>query len=184
MPIHRLDREARRAAAVLADITCDSDGKIEHFIDKREVKDVLELHPLNDDDYYLGIFLVGAYQEILGDLHNLFGDTHAVQVSLAPDGGYLIDHVVDGRHGHRGAELRQLQQGRPGREDARASPRAALRNGQHHARRVAPAAAHVRGRPRRLHVPRARGGRPGGGMSLAPLRLVEKVEPGRSSTGT
>ena len=57
---------------------------------------MLELHPLNDDDYYLGIFLVGAYQEILGDLHNLFGDTHAVQVSLAPNGGYLIDHVVSG----------------------------------------------------------------------------------------
>ncbi|MCY1076777.1 biosynthetic arginine decarboxylase [Archangium lansingense] len=95
MPIHRLnERPSRRA--VLADITCDSDGKIDHFIDKREVKDALELHPLNNDDYYLGIFLVGAYQEILGDLHNLFGDTHAVQVSLAPNGGYLIDHVVEG----------------------------------------------------------------------------------------
>jgi len=95
MPIHRL-LEAPTRRAVLADITCDSDGKIEHFIDRREVKDVLELHPINQDDYYIGIFLVGAYQEILGDLHNLFGDTHAVQVSLAPDGGYLIDHVVSG----------------------------------------------------------------------------------------
>ncbi|WP_224367136.1 biosynthetic arginine decarboxylase [Hyalangium versicolor] len=95
MPIHRLNEKPTRKA-VLADITCDSDGKIEHFIDKREVKDSLELHQLNDDDYYLGIFLVGAYQEILGDLHNLFGDTHAVQVSLAPNGGYLIDHVVEG----------------------------------------------------------------------------------------
>jgi arginine decarboxylase len=95
MPIHRLHERPSRKA-VLADITCDSDGKIEHFIDKREVKDSLELHPLNDDDYYLGIFLVGAYQEILGDLHNLFGDTNAVQVSLAPNGGYLIDHVVSG----------------------------------------------------------------------------------------
>jgi arginine decarboxylase len=95
MPIHRLsERPARRAQ--LADITCDSDGKIDHFIDRREVKDVLELHALNEDDYYLGIFLVGAYQEILGDLHNLFGDTHMVQVSLAPNGGYLIDHVVEG----------------------------------------------------------------------------------------
>ncbi|MCI0673138.1 MAG: biosynthetic arginine decarboxylase [Myxococcaceae bacterium] len=95
MPIHRLsERPTRRA--VLADITCDSDGKIEQFIDKREVKDSLELHALNSDDYYLGIFLVGAYQEILGDLHNLFGDTHAVQVSCAPTGGYLIDHVVAG----------------------------------------------------------------------------------------
>ena len=81
---------------MVADITCDSDGKIDHFIDRREVKDVLPLHPVNNDDYYLGIFLVGAYQEILGDLHNLFGDTHAVQVSLGPNGGYLIDHVVAG----------------------------------------------------------------------------------------
>ncbi|HYH97741.1 biosynthetic arginine decarboxylase [Hyalangium sp.] len=95
IPIHRLNEKPTRKA-VLADITCDSDGKIEHFIDKREVKDSLELHQLNDEDYYLGIFLVGAYQEILGDLHNLFGDTHAVQVSLAPNGGYLIDHVVEG----------------------------------------------------------------------------------------
>jgi arginine decarboxylase len=95
MPIHRLlEKPGRRA--VLADITCDSDGKIEKFIDKRDVKDVLELHALNDDEYYLGIFLVGAYQEILGDLHNLFGDTHAVQVSLAPGGGYYIDRVVEG----------------------------------------------------------------------------------------
>jgi arginine decarboxylase len=95
MPIHRLNERPTRRA-VLADITCDSDGKIEKFIDKREVKDDLELHALNDDEYYLGIFLVGAYQEILGDLHNLFGDTHTVQVSLAPGGGYLIDRVVEG----------------------------------------------------------------------------------------
>ncbi|MFZ5444699.1 MAG: biosynthetic arginine decarboxylase [Myxococcota bacterium] len=95
MPIHRLhERPTRRA--VLADITCDSDGKIEKFIDKREVKDDLMLHSLGDDEYYLGIFLVGAYQEILGDLHNLFGDTHTLQVSLAPGGGYLIDRVVEG----------------------------------------------------------------------------------------
>src|SRR5262249_57078107 len=93
--IHRLN-ERPTHRGVLADITCDSDGKIDHFIDRRDVKDVLELHGLNDDDYYLGIFLVGAYQEILGDLHNLFGDTHAVQVSVTPNGGYLIDHVVAG----------------------------------------------------------------------------------------
>ena len=95
MPIHRLtERPTRRA--VLADITCDSDGKIEKFIDKREVKDDLLVHALNDDEYYLGIFIVGAYQEILGDLHNLFGDTNTIQVSLAPGGGYLIDRVVEG----------------------------------------------------------------------------------------
>lgn len=94
LPIHRLNEEPTRRA-VLADITCDSDGKIEHFIDRRDVKDVLELHPVNGEDYYLGIFLVGAYQEILGDLHNLFGDTNDVQVSLG-EGGYVIDHVEPG----------------------------------------------------------------------------------------
>jgi arginine decarboxylase len=96
MPIHRLNEEPTRRA-VLADITCDSDGKIDHFIDRRDVKDVLELHALRKDEpYYLGIFLVGAYQEILGDLHNLFGDTNDVQVSLAPGGGYVIEHVEPG----------------------------------------------------------------------------------------
>jgi len=94
IPIHRLGEEPTRRA-VLADITCDSDGKIEHFIDRRDVKDVLELHPMNGEDYYLGIFLVGAYQEILGDLHNLFGDTNDVQVSLT-ESGYAIDHVEPG----------------------------------------------------------------------------------------
>ena len=95
VPIHRLLEEPTRRA-VLADITCDSDGKIDHFIDRRDVKPVLELHPLGDDDYYLGIFLVGAYQEILGDLHNLFGDTNTLHVSLAEGGGYHIDHVLTG----------------------------------------------------------------------------------------
>jgi arginine decarboxylase len=96
MPIHRLTEEPTRRA-VLADITCDSDGKIDHFIDRRDVKNVLELHPLAaGDEYYLGVFLAGAYQEILGDLHNLFGNTNTVHVSLAPGGGYQIDHVVTG----------------------------------------------------------------------------------------
>jgi arginine decarboxylase len=95
MPIHRLGEEPTRRA-VLADITCDSDGKIDHFIDRRDVKDVLELHPVNGQDYYLGIFLIGAYQEILGDLHNLFGNTNTVHVSLANGGGYQIEHVVTG----------------------------------------------------------------------------------------
>jgi arginine decarboxylase len=95
MPIHRLGEEPTRRA-VLADITCDSDGKIDHFIDRRDVKSVLELHPINGQDYYLGIFLIGAYQEILGDLHNLFGNTNTVHVSLAAGGGYQIEHVVMG----------------------------------------------------------------------------------------
>jgi len=95
VPIHRHQEEPVRRA-VLADITCDSDGKIDNFIDRRDVKHVLELHPLNDDDYHIGIFLVGAYQEILGDLHNLFGDTNTVIVSLGESGGYHIDHVIPG----------------------------------------------------------------------------------------
>ncbi len=96
MPIHRLNEEPTRKA-IIADITCDSDGKIDKFIDLRDVKDTLELHPLrHDEPYYLAMFLVGAYQEILGDLHNLFGDTNAVHVSLDDDGGYSIDHVIEG----------------------------------------------------------------------------------------
>ncbi len=95
LPIHRLGEEPTRRA-VLADITCDSDGKIDHFIDRRDVKHTLELHPLRDEDYHLGIFLVGAYQEILGDLHNLFGDTNTVIVSLGESGDYHIDHVIPG----------------------------------------------------------------------------------------
>jgi len=95
VPIHRLQEEPTQRA-VLADITCDSDGKIDHFIDRRDVKPVLELHPFGEDDYSLGIFLVGAYQEILGDLHNLFGDTNTLHVSLGDDGGYHIDHVLTG----------------------------------------------------------------------------------------
>ncbi len=95
VPIHRLDEEPTRRG-VLADITCDSDGKIDHFIDRRDVKDVLELHSLRDEDYYLGVFLVGAYQEILGDLHNLFGDTNTLHVSLGEGGEYHIDHVLTG----------------------------------------------------------------------------------------
>jgi len=95
VPIHRLDEEPTRRA-VLADITCDSDGKIDRFIDLRDVKSVLELHPLNGGEYYIGAFICGAYQEILGDMHNLFGDTNAVHVRLEDDGGYVIEHVVKG----------------------------------------------------------------------------------------
>jgi arginine decarboxylase len=94
-PIHRLNEEPTRRAT-LADITCDSDGKIDSFIDLRDVKHVLELHPKRDQDYYLGIFLVGAYQEILGDLHNLFGDTNTVHVQLSADGDYDVKEVVAG----------------------------------------------------------------------------------------
>jgi arginine decarboxylase len=100
LPIHRLDERPDRRG-ILADVTCDSDGKIDLFIDPREVRQVLELHPPHPDEpYYLGIFLVGAYQEILGDLHNLFGDTNTIHVALEPEGGYRIDHVVAGNTVH------------------------------------------------------------------------------------
>ena len=95
MPIHRLEEKPLRRG-VFADLTCDSDGKIDKFIDQRDVKDVLELHSLNGQPYYIGVFLVGAYQEILGDLHNLFGDTDAVHVRLGADGRYEVEHVVEG----------------------------------------------------------------------------------------
>jgi len=95
MPIHRLNEEPTRRA-ILADITCDSDGKVDRFIDLHDVKKVLTLHPFDGRDYYLAAFLVGAYQEILGDLHNLLGDTNAVHVSLEPDGEVSVDHVVKG----------------------------------------------------------------------------------------
>ncbi|MEW5975415.1 MAG: biosynthetic arginine decarboxylase [Acidobacteriota bacterium] len=95
MPIHRLDQEPARRG-ILADITCDSDGKVDRFIDLHDVKKVLALHPFDGSSYYLAAFLVGAYQEILGDLHNLLGDTNAVHVSLEPDGEVAIDHVVRG----------------------------------------------------------------------------------------
>ncbi|MHC4470755.1 MAG: biosynthetic arginine decarboxylase [Planctomycetota bacterium] len=95
LPIHRLDQRPTRRG-ILGDITCDSDGKIDRFTHLREDKHTLELHPLNDEPYFIGAFLIGAYQEILGDLHNLLGDTHAVHVSLGEDGKPRIEHVVPG----------------------------------------------------------------------------------------
>jgi arginine decarboxylase len=95
MPIHRLEEEPTRPA-VLGDITCDSDGKVDAFIDRRDVKRTLLLHTFTGGDYYLGAFLLGAYQEILGDLHNLFGDTNAVHVRLGPAGDVILDSVIKG----------------------------------------------------------------------------------------
>ena len=96
MPIHRLN-EAPTQRATLADLTCDSDGKIDRFIgSSRDVKSLLEVHQLKDSEpYYLGMFLNGAYQEIMGNLHNLFGDTNTVHIRLTPT-GYEIEHVVKG----------------------------------------------------------------------------------------
>jgi arginine decarboxylase len=95
MPIHRLDERPTRSA-VLGDISCDSDGKVDAFIDRRDVKKTLALHTLNEHTYVLGAFLLGAYQEILGDLHNLLGDTNAVHVSLDEHGEVVLETVVQG----------------------------------------------------------------------------------------
>ncbi|MGH8176294.1 MAG: biosynthetic arginine decarboxylase [Steroidobacter sp.] len=96
MPIHRLGEKPTRNA-VLADITCDSDGKIDRFVSQRDVKRTLELHDLRpNEEYYMAAFLVGAYQETLGDLHNLFGDTHVVHIRLHDEGGWWIEEIVKG----------------------------------------------------------------------------------------
>ncbi|MBX3381933.1 MAG: biosynthetic arginine decarboxylase [Phycisphaeraceae bacterium] len=102
-PIHRLGEIPTRRG-ILADITCDSDGKVDHFVDKRIDKKILELHEVKDlpgegagvEPYYLGVFLLGAYQEILGDLHNLLGDTHAVHISVNERGDWEITEVIEG----------------------------------------------------------------------------------------
>ena len=98
MPIHRLNETPERNAT-LADITCDSDGKINKFIDLQDVKDTLPLHALRPGEpYYLGLFLVGAYQDIMGDLHNLFGRVTEVHVFLDEDedSGYYIEEIIEG----------------------------------------------------------------------------------------
>ncbi len=95
MPIQRLDEKPDRSAT-LQDITCDSDGKIANFISTRNVSNYLPVHSLKmKEPYYIGVFLVGAYQEILGDMHNLFGDTNAVHISVN-EKGYSIDQLIDG----------------------------------------------------------------------------------------
>ena len=95
MPIHRLDEKPLRSATI-QDITCDSDGKIDNFIAARNSSYHLPVHSLRGKEpYYMGVFLVGAYQEILGDLHNLFGDTNAVHVTVQ-ENGYTVDQVIDG----------------------------------------------------------------------------------------
>lgn len=103
LPIHRLNEQPTRMG-ILGDITCDSDGKVDHFVDKRVDKKTLELHEVRElpgeaigvEPYYLGVFLLGAYQEILGDLHNLLGDTHAVHISLDDRGEWEIEEVIEG----------------------------------------------------------------------------------------
>ena len=96
MPIHRLDEEPRRRGTI-QDVTCDSDGKIDRFVGAKSGEPSLELHDFRDGEpYMLGVFLTGAYQEILGDLHNLFGDTNAVHIRLAQNSGYDVTDLVHG----------------------------------------------------------------------------------------
>ena len=95
VPLQRLDERPTRSATI-QDITCDSDGKIANFVTNRHLSHILPVHTIKKNDpYYLGVFLVGAYQEILGDMHNLFGDPNAVHISVK-DGKYNIDQIFDG----------------------------------------------------------------------------------------
>jgi arginine decarboxylase len=96
VPLHRLDEPPGRNG-ILHDLTCDSDGQVEHYVGRDGVASTLPLHPLRPGErYLLGVFLVGAYQEILGDIHNLFGDTHSVNVELTGDGGHRLSEPVEG----------------------------------------------------------------------------------------
>ncbi|MEB3296384.1 MAG: biosynthetic arginine decarboxylase [Cyanobacteriota bacterium] len=96
MPIHRLDQQPARLGS-FADLTCDSDGKLARFIGQGQSRPLLELHDLIEGEpYWIGLFLGGAYQEVMGNLHNLFGSTNAVHIRLAAGGGYRVDHVVRG----------------------------------------------------------------------------------------
>ena len=111
MPIHRLDEQPTELGQ-FADLTCDSDGKLARFIDAGQSKSLLELHPLRaGEPYRIGMFLAGAYQEVMGNLHNLFGSTNAVHVRLNPRGsGYVLDHVV---HGDTNADVLQVMEHDP-----------------------------------------------------------------------
>ena len=96
MPIHRLDEEPCRQA-VLADMTCDCDGKIDYFVSDQGIRRTLPVHEMKPgEEYYLGVFLVGAYQETLGDLHNLFGDTNVVSVKITKDGDFEFVREFEG----------------------------------------------------------------------------------------
>ncbi len=96
MPIHRLNEQPKYLGH-FADLTCDSDGQLNKFINHGKVKPLLELHQLNTkEDYFIGMFLGGAYQEVMGNLHNLFGSTNAAHIRLSEEGGYTVDHVVRG----------------------------------------------------------------------------------------
>ena len=95
MPLHRLN-ESPDTVATLVDVTCDSDGCIERFVDVKSVKQVLELHEYRGEPYYLGLFLVGAYQEVMGSFHNLFGIPHEAQVHVSPEGRVHVNRILPG----------------------------------------------------------------------------------------
>jgi len=95
MPIHRLEQQPTRRA-VLQDLTCDSDGRIDHYVDQQNISNTLPLHAITENEEYLvGFFMVGAYQEILGDMHNLFGDTHSINIELDGE-GYRFGEFMEG----------------------------------------------------------------------------------------
>ena len=138
---------------MLGDITCDSDGKIDQFIDRRDVKRTLPLHTVNGEPYYLGVFLVGAYQEILGDLHNLFGDTHAVHVSLDEHGSVVLDAVIKGDTVREVLDYVEFDADTLVAQAAQRR-RARRARGQDQLRGIRPAPRVLRRRPARLHLPR------------------------------
>ena len=116
--------------ASLADLTCDSDGRLNRFIGNGQAKPLLELHPLIEDEPYLiGLFLSGAYQEVMGNLHNLFGTTNAVHIRLSPGGSYRLDHVV---RGDTNADVLKAMEHDPDQllERLRIAAEAAISNGQ------------------------------------------------------
>lgn len=129
MPVHRL-KEFPSRQGIISDITCDSDGRIDHFIDPQGMKPTLDLHPLRDgEEYYLGVFLVGAYQETLGDLHNLMGDTNVVSIRVRDDGNY--EYVREIR-GDSVADILSYVEYEPRRilEDLRSTAEQAVRQGR------------------------------------------------------
>ena len=177
MPVHRLDERPTRNA-VLADITCDSDGKIDRFVSLREAKRTLELHELSDGEpYFLAAFLVGAYQETLGDLHNLFGDTHVVHIKLHDEGGWWIEETVKGDTAAEVLRYMQLRR-RPSLPAARARLRA-CGAGRPPVTRGEPGAAPVlRAGAERLHLSRARLTRPPHGPEGTTRNLRYRVSGG------
>ena len=177
MPIHRLNTPPTHHA-VLGDITCDSDGKIDQFIDRRDVKRTLPLHTVNGDPYYLGVFLVGAYQEILGDLHNLFGDTHAVHVSLDERGNVVLDAVIKGDTVKEVLDYVEFDSDTLVRK-LRHDVELAVREGKITLRGVRPPAGVLRGRSAGLHLPRRSQGPLTAWPPLLPrgsCRLAEPIE--------